>query len=415
MSLLSPAARQLANITKANPKPLPRVGPQAQPGTQAPAQARPLDTFTPSLAQGRLPPSRPEINPQGERVYSEPQEADQLPDPAGTGVLTLNTANGVQSGRYRDGDDRQRQADFIKATGASIVALQEVDVGVDRTQNVNTALDIIRRNHSSFDVFTDPNAKVPRVDIGQDAPETAIREGRDGTTLYQTPEGTLVTGESFSGDDREGGVDDDTDKGASYGNALFVAAPNKVSEAYTVALPSSLNKGAPSAPSEAQLAALADGKLTDAERTQLEQSNEAIRDDPNGEEPRSALVTRVVGPDGRETTYINTHTAAGEGSEQLRQDQLAYIAQLAEAESKGPPAREVVVLGDLNDSTGAVDAAFDSTFDGGLNRTVGGDSYGRHNFDQIWTTGGLNTTNSAQVATHQTISDHENAGYTVIT
>jgi hypothetical protein len=75
----------------------------------------------------------------------------------------------------------------------------------------------------------------------------------------------------------------------------------------------------------------------------------------------------------------------------------------------------VVVLGDLNDSTGAVDAAFDSTFDGGLNRTVGGDSYGRHNFDQIWTTGGLNTTNSAQVATHETISDHENAGYTVIT
>jgi endonuclease/exonuclease/phosphatase family metal-dependent hydrolase len=326
-------------------------------------------------------------------------------------VLTLNTANGVKSGEYRDPADRQRQADFIKSTGASIVALQEVDVGVDRSNNVNTALDVVRRVNDSFNVFLDPNANVPRVDIGQEAPATAIREGSDGTTLYQTPEGTLVTGESFSGDDREGGIAKDTDAGASYGNALYVAAPNKVSEAYTVALPSSLNEGAPQAPSQAQLAALADGKITDAERTQLEQTNEAIRDDPNGEEPRSALVTRVVGEDGRETTYINVHTSAGD-SEELRKAQLEYIAQIAEAESKGPPAREVVVLGDFNDSTANVGDAFEGT---GLERAVGGGTSGRPNFDQIWTTGGLDTTHSAQVATHQTVSDHENAGYTVIT
>jgi endonuclease/exonuclease/phosphatase family metal-dependent hydrolase len=398
MSLLSPAARRLATVTQALSKPLSRVGPQAQQSAQAPAQARRLDTFTPSAPAQGPSPRRPEINPQAVRGYGEPQQATDLPDPTGTGVLTLNTANGVSSGEFRDPEDRARQAKFIQQTGASIVALQEVDVGVDRTGNINTALDVIRRAYPDFDAFLTAN-------------EATIRKGSDGTTQYQTPAGTLVTGEAFSGDDRPRGINDDTGRNASYGNAIFVAPPHQVSEAYTVALPSSLNADAPQAASQEQLAALADGKLTDAERQQLGQTNEAIRDDPNGDEPRGALVTRVVGPDGREKTIINIHTAAGSDNAELRQRQLEYVAQIVEAESKGPPAREVVVLGDFNDSTANVGNAFEDT---GLERTVGGSAATGANFDQIWTSGGITTQNSAQVATNGAISDHENAGYTEI-
>lgn len=411
MSLWSPAARKLATANTASLRPSPRINEAPQQPTKPQAQARPVDTFTPAPRPGPSP-RPPELNPQGVKSYSKPQSASSLPDPRGTGVLTLNTANGVRSGEYRGPDDRRRQAELIQQTGASIVALQEVDVGVDRTRNVNTALDVLRHVNPAFADFLTQGADVPRVDIGQEAPGTAIRTGVDGTTLYQTPQGTLVTGESFSGDDRAGGVSNDTGSGATYGNALYVAAPNRVSEAYTVALPSSLEANAPPGASREQLEALADGQLTDAERQQLRQSNEAIRDDPNGEEPRSALVTRVVGPDGREQTIINLHVAAGdnEADATLRQRQLEYVAQLVQAESNGPPAREVVVLGDFNDSTANVAQAFEGT---GLERVVGGRAATGANFDQIWTTGGITTENSAQVKTQGT-SDHKHAGYTVI-
>jgi len=420
MSLWNPTSRKLASLNKALPKSSPRVDPSLQrstkaPARKAPAQARPVDTFTPAPTRG---PTHcwPQLNPEPVKSYSKPQRASDLPNPGkGTGVLTLNTANGAGK-EYRTPENRQAQADLIHETGASIVGFQEVDVGVGRSRNVNTALDVVSRipGNESFRVFLHPDAKDLAVDIGQPAPPTAIRTGVDGTTLYQTPEGTLVTGESFSGDDQPGGVAKDKGREASYGNAIYVAAPHQVTEAYTVSLPTkdTSNTRAPSPPSAEQLAALADGKLTDEERLQLMESNEAIRDHA-GAEPRSALVTRVMGPDGREQTIINVHVATS-GDPALRDEQLRYIAQIVEAESKGPPPREVVVMGDFNASTQEVDAQFEAGTDTDLERVVGGRSGGRPNYDQIWTTGGVDTQNSAQVDT-EGVSDHEHAGYTVIT
>ncbi|MFP2908355.1 endonuclease/exonuclease/phosphatase family protein, partial [Pyxidicoccus sp. 3LFB2] len=366
------------------------------------------------------PERMPELDPQRRAGYSEPQAPEDLPPvpPGGTGVLTLNTANGADE-YYGTDENREAQADLIQETGASIVALQEVDVGLERSGGVNTALELVRKLNPAFDAFT--TGELTPVPIGADAPPTAIREGADGTTLYQTPEGTLVTGESFSGDDR-GGLGTRSEE-ATYGNAVYVAPPNRVVDAYTVVLPNS--GGADPASGPPDLAALGSGPVTDAEREALKAYNEGIRDG-GGEEPRTALVTRVVGPDGKEQSIINVHLAAGEENQALRDAQLAYLAQVVEAESKGPPAREVVVMGDFNDTTEHV-GEYLGTGEGGagLNRTVGGHNAGIENYDQIWTSSGLDTSHSAQVDTggswagglfdvFKGVSDHPNAGYTVI-
>jgi endonuclease/exonuclease/phosphatase family metal-dependent hydrolase len=358
------------------------------------------------------------LNPEPVEGYSKPVSPGELPDPGnGTGVLTLNLANGADD-KYRTAENREDQAALIRDTGATIVGLQEVDVGLGRSGNVNTALDIARQLNPSFNAFTN-GTSVPTVPIGEEAPATAIRKGGDGTTLYQTPEGTLVTGESFSGDDR-GGLGT-RDASATYGNAVYVAAPEKVVDAYTVTLPTSTSGDGRPVSSTEDLAALGDGKVSDTERTALAQRNDALRKD-NPVEPRSALVTRVVGPDGREKSIINVHLTAGGDQSGLRAKQLALVADLARAEGNGPPQREVVVMGDFNDSTKNVGAALEGA---GLHRVVGGKKEGINNYDQIWTSGGLDTDTSAQVETggnvlghihdsQKGVSDHPYAGYTVI-
>ncbi|QAT84608.1 hypothetical protein EJ065_3039 [Corallococcus coralloides] len=147
-------------------------------------------------------------------------------------------------------------------------------MNVNRTGNVNTALDVIARVNPDFGVFA--SGAVPRFDINDaSAPDTAVRTGVDGTTLYQTPSGTLITGESFSGDDRliQGkeisDAERDSGADATYGNAIYVAAPEQVTEAYTLALPNSAEEGALGAADSWQLAALANGNLTPEERDAL--------------------------------------------------------------------------------------------------------------------------------------------------
>ncbi|WP_375758455.1 endonuclease/exonuclease/phosphatase family protein [Corallococcus exercitus] len=410
MSLWSPAARDAfrARITP-KPAPRPEVAPKAAPALKPPpAHLRNQDSFTPS-GPGRKSPM-PELNPRAIHTgYDKPQQAEDLPSKkTGTAILTINTATGAGD-EYNSKTNRKAQAELIKDSGATVVAFQEVDVNVKRSGDRNTALDIVAGVDRDFAVFLGEDSPEP-VDIYAEAPETAIREGVDGTTLYQTPGGTLVTGEAFSGDDQEGGIKEDRGSDATYGNATYVASPDELTEAYTVALPTRVGgKGAASAD---ELAALADGKLTPEERNQLHDNNEVLRHN-DASEPRAALVTRVKGPDGQERTIINVHVAAGEENKELRDAQLAYIAQLAAAEAKGPPARDVVVMGDLNTSTSEVQEIFGQY---GLQRAVGGTSGDPdeiEDFDQVWTTAGVNTQNSAQVDTRDT-SDHPHAGYTEI-
>ncbi|RKH50978.1 endonuclease/exonuclease/phosphatase family protein [Corallococcus llansteffanensis] len=421
MSLWSPAARDAFRARIA-----PKAPPRAEPPPKAPAlkppppslsQARHADAFIAAKPTGRGPAKPPELNPQPLRTgFDKPVSVDALPDKkTGTGILTLNTATGAGD-EYNTAANRGAQAKLILDSGASIVAFQEVDVNVERSKrgdaksaDRNTALDIVAKANPAFRAFIEGN--VPKVDINDPSPPpTSIRTGEDGTTLYDTPEGTLVTGESFSGDDTEGGVDGDHGADSTYGNATYVAAPDEVTEAYTVTLPT--QDGTPGAASPERLQALADGKLTKEERAELGRDNELLRDSGRSE-PRSALVTRVKGPDGTERTIINVHVAAGKDNKDLRDQQLAYIAQIAAAESKGPPSREVVVLGDLNTSTTEVQALFGKA---GLERAVGGTSGGPgeiEDYDQVWTTAGVNTQNSAQVETDGA-SDHPHAGYTEI-
>ncbi|AFE05078.1 hypothetical protein COCOR_03203 [Corallococcus coralloides DSM 2259] len=412
MSLWSPAARD-AFRARITPKPAPRteVPPKAAPALKPPpAQLRQLDSFTPSGHRSKSP--MPELNPQATHTgFNKPVSVEELPPEGkktGTAIITLNTATG-KAPSYNEKTNRAAQADLIKDSGATIVAFQEVDVNVGRSGNRNTALDIVVGVDRDFAIFLGEDSPEP-VDIYADAPETAIRTGADGTTLYQTPGGTLVTGEAFSGDDQEGGIKEDRGSDATYGNATYVAAPDELTEAYTVALPTHV--GGTGAASAEELAALADGQLTPEERNQLHDHNEVLRHNDTSE-PRAALVTRVMGPDGKERTIINVHVAAGEDNKALRDAQLAYIAQLAAAEAKGPPPRDVVVMGDLNTSTTEVQAIFGQY---GLQRAVGGTSGGPdeiEDFDQVWTTAGVNTQNSAQVDTRDT-SDHPHAGYTEI-
>jgi endonuclease/exonuclease/phosphatase family metal-dependent hydrolase len=426
MSLWSPAARD-ASRARITPKTAPRTELPQKPAPApkpSPARLRQLvDSFTPSAPPGRGPAKKPELNPQPVRTgFDAPIPPSRLPDnKRGTGIITLNTATGAGA-EYNSAENRRAQAELLRESGASIVAFQEVDVNVERSKREedgpfpadrNTALDIVAQVDPNFGVFLRDGAR--RVDIHDPSPPpTAVRAGEDGTTLYQTPTGVLVTSEAFSGDDRwsDGGIAGDTGADASYGNATYVAAPERVTEAYTVALPNVPTVGASGAATPEQLRALADGNLTPEERAELGVNNEALRDS-KGPEPRGALVTRVVGPDGKERTIINVHVAAGEGNKALRDAQLAYIAQLAAAESKGPPAREVVVMGDLNTSTAEVEVFFKKA---GLERAVGGTSGGPgevEDFDQVWTTAGLDTHNSAQVETDG-VSDHPHAGYTEI-
>jgi endonuclease/exonuclease/phosphatase (EEP) superfamily protein YafD len=134
------------------------------------------------------------------------------------------------------------------------------------------------------------------------------------------------------------------------------------------------------------------------------------------------LVTRVVGPDGREKSIINLHLVAEEKNQALRAKQLERVADIVRAESKGPPQREVLAMGDFNDTTANVGKALEGA---GLHRVVGGRKEGIANYDQIWTSGGLDTDTSAQVDTggnalghiadsQKGVSDHPYAGYTVI-
>lgn len=395
-----PQVRELPKSTP--PKPPPPPPPPAHL-----ANTYTQDTFTP---EG---PRRVRSGESAPDSYSSPISASQAGQNsgAGTGVLTLNIANGAGDA-YRDGDTRERQADLIRDTGASIVAFQEADVNAARSGDVNTPLDVARRTNSAFDVFSGSNPQVPEVDINEPAPATAIRKGSDGTTLYQTPDATLITGESYSGEDygRYGvGTEEKPDKGAdaSFGNAIYVAKPNRVVDAYTVALPHSAGPEHPPA-SDELLGQLARGPATDAQRDELGKVNEGVRDNAE-REPRSALVARVAGPDGRERTIINVHLSQNKYPED-RERQLEYITKIVEAERSADPSREIVVLGDFNSSTAEIEKAFE---DAGLHQEVGGQKASFGNYDQVWVSNNTYTSASAQVETDGA-SDHLYAGYTVL-
>lgn len=340
--------------------------------------------------------------------YGHPVDASELPDPGnGTAVMTLNIANGAGE-KYRTAANRAAQAALIREAGASVVGFQEVDVGVQRTGNVNTALEIARLVNPAFDAFAN-GGPVARGDWAQRPAGTGVLSGADGTTVFQTAQGSLITGESFSGDDRGSGVAGDKGADAIYGNAIYVGAPNRVVEAYTVSLPHSAGVNDPPPLSRAELRTLAAGPLSPETRSALGERNEAIRH-RSGIEPRSALVARVEGPDGVQRTIINLHLSVGRDHEALRQKQLAFVSELIRAEREADPPREVLLMGDFNDDVADVAKGLAPA---GMQRVVGGRKDSFANIDQVWVSPGMVTDTSAQVKTRG-VSDHPHAGYTVL-
>ena len=332
--------------------------------------------------------------------YGAPIAPSQLPPPGrGLRLVTLNIANGAGDA-YRTAEARSQQAAWLEQTEPGVVALQEVDVGVKRTDDRNTALDVVARMNPAMRAcfHTDHRHRTA-----------------DGTTRFDSGAGTLVTGASFYGDERSicGREVDPTeaDRGAaaSYGNATYVAPPNRVEDAYTVSLPRT--DAALSESEERGLASLGKGAFSDEERALLAAANEAQRAGA-GDEPRSALVTRVVDGSGHRTSIINVHLSHDVA---IRGRQLEAIAAIARSEGRGPPAREVVVMGDFNATREEVAPYLESA---GLRRTVGSPRApeGESNFgalDQIYVSATVETEASAQLQTDGA-SDHPNGGTTTI-
>lgn len=243
------------------------------------------------------------------------------------GLMTLNVANGAGD-RYRTAMTRTVQQSFIAQS--TVVALQEVDVGVTRSGDVNTAL-----------VLAGPEFEGCHFQVAQ-APHLSA----DGALRCDSAAGTVLFGLSLRGSDAAGmplGITDEdlslnpksVDRGfdALYGNALILrgAAAEFVA---VVGLP------ADAAPPEPGAYAA----LVASTPERRASHNLDIRSRP-GLEPRSALLARLSRRGAPTLSVINVHLSSGD-VEPLRLTQLGAVVEMAQAERAS--GRELVVMGDLN-------------------------------------------------------------------
>jgi endonuclease/exonuclease/phosphatase family metal-dependent hydrolase len=310
-------------------------------------------------------------------------------EPAPISLLSFNMANGSDD-VYRTPDTRMRQAEFIAQSGAQLVALQEVDLNVERSGWVDTA-----RAVSGLDCLV----KQPPFSV-------------DGVRRCVGVNGMVIFGLTFHGNDPfdlqcglPSGIPDgdtslnptsvDRSPDSSFGNALLVLGRLEVTETYAVELPTD-----PSQPADDPLfSALGVGDLTDGERAELGARNLALRQGP-AIEPRVVLVTRIARSAANPLSVLVTHLESA-ASVDLKQRQLERVIAVAKAERAGPPARVPVILGDFNmtpaDTSPPLQAA-------GFVLAAGDAA----SIDQLWTDRSLNVVSAAEVPTNG-VSDHANA------
>ncbi len=344
--------------------------------------------------------------------FSHPVDASELPNPGGgVRVLSLNLANGAGDA-FRTAATREKQAALLREARVAVAAFQEVDVGTIRSGQVNSALDVVRRLGGDY-------SRCDEADAGQVTPLA------DGTWRCAADGGTVVFGEGFAGDSLFAsgdsgvpvGIDDgddalnptgtDTSPRARFGNAAWVDARWSVVEAFTYSLPPDVNASAWR--DDALVAAVTGEALAPAARAALGARHARIRDAP-GIEPRAALIVRVSRPGRPLLSVVTTHLEAGPDAAALRAVQLETVARLAVAERAGPPARELVVLGDFNQSPIEVGAFLG---DAGFRLEAGEPDAGIENVDQVWVDAMLQTEAGAQVRTHGA-SDHPHAACTTL-
>lgn len=269
-------------------------------------------------------------------------------------LQTLNIANGAGD-RFRTSEMRPRQAALIAE--ADLAALQEVDVGVVRSGNTNTALALGGLGDCAMAVAALPHLSPDGVlACSSDAGTVLFGLGFRGNDVFGT-DGSGVPGGIIDGDTSLNPTSVDRSAGALFGNALVVRRA-RVDSAVVVALPMD---SAP--PPLERYASLANGPLDE-----LAAHNLAMRFTP-GIEPRSVLVVRL---DQRALSVLATHLESGSQAA-LRAAQLNALVAIAKGEQG--QARRVVLMGDLNMSP---DEAALALTDAGFRHAVGPGA------DQVW-------------------------------
>jgi endonuclease/exonuclease/phosphatase family metal-dependent hydrolase len=298
-------------------------------------------------------------------------------------LLTLNIANGAGA-VYRTPENRARQASFVANSGASIVGLEEVDVGVDRSDHADTGREVLA---------LDCTVAMPEY-----SPDGLRRcDGSDGTYLfaiairgddtYQVVNGQPIGIEYGSGTDRS--------HDAVVGVALGVRS-SKVLDSYSVIVPTQVDQPT----NEPLFAELATSGPDSPARATLADRNTSLRMLP-ALDPRVALVTRIDRPGAPPLTVIETHLEIAEFAD-LSATQLASVLNLARAERSGPPARRIVLMGDFNQATTGREQ---DLLDAGLRRALDPPGTVGDVDDQIWVDTDLLLLDAAEVPTME-ITDH---------
>ncbi|MBX3186570.1 MAG: endonuclease/exonuclease/phosphatase family protein [Labilithrix sp.] len=269
-----------------------------------------------------------------------------LTPPGPLTLMSVNIASGAGD-RFRTADHRVGQGAFVARSSAEVVGLQEVDVGVDRSGDADTAARVAAAASPGFATCAFAVVDPPHL-------------RGDGTRLARCEAGAIVFGVGFRGDDPfaaddrgtpSGIMDGDdslnptgVDRGADalYGNALIVAAPWEVEATYTVALP--MDASGPRAPDTLLDRLARESPDVDAIAA-LAAHNDATRR-RRGIEPRSALVARIRKPGTTALSVITTHLESA-GPSELRGAQLDALVAIARVEQQRNDHR-VVVLGDFN-------------------------------------------------------------------
>lgn len=361
------------------------------------------DLFTPGRAS-------PEKAPRG---YGHPIRARDLPPPGdGLRVVTYNAAQGAKLDAYRSGENHADQARLLNEVQAGVIAFQEVDQQLDRSGDVNTALEVVRRLNPALAPFAEETVPAQPLSGGLAAAQLgapALLEGADGTTVHQSGEGALVNANVLDAALRPVSGDQE----GSYGMATYVAPPFELTEAYTYLLPRTGEAGLEG--QRSRIGALAEGPLSDAERAGLADANSTLREAQTAQEPRAALITRVRDPrdpESPERSIINVHLSTDAS---VREAQMEVVAELVRAEASATPPREVVLLGDFNAQPVELEAVMARA---GMRRVVGSpnapaDERGTRNIDLVWVSNDVETEASAQLKTEGT-TDHVHAGTTTL-
>ncbi|MDP1916337.1 MAG: endonuclease/exonuclease/phosphatase family protein [Myxococcales bacterium] len=313
-----------------------------------------------------------------------------LPPPQPPSVVTalsLNLANGAGD-EYRSAAQRAAQRRYLDASGAELLALQEVDSFVLRSGDV----DVVREVTPFECEPGDWSADGVRRCVG-DGGVSLMARAICGPDPYANNAQGVPAG-------IPGGGTTDRRATACYGVALVVRNPLRVTSAFTLGLPNSLDGGVV----DDDLDALSTGpELSPSAIERLAAHNTGIRRGP-AIEPRTALVAHVARAHGTPLAVIAIHLEPVRSGD-LAQHQLARVRSFVRWERER--GRRVILLGDFNLTPSQ---ASDVLSDAGLVRAREASAMEVPRIDQVWLDPALTPGRVEQRSTDGT-SDHPTAPF----